>query len=419
MPGLNIPQHQFISSTAKFNAFVGGMGSGKTWVGANAIMKHHCQFPRVNSAYYAPTHKLVKDVFWPTLDEVAGLLDFKVKFKTADKEAHLFRGRAFYGVVHCRTLDKPENIVGFKSGYSLLDELDIMPTKKAQLCWRKVIGRMRYKIDGLRNGVDVTTTPEGFKFVYEKFKLEPEKKPELKKHYRLIHASTYDNEKNLPHDYIDTMVRDYPSNYINAYLNGQFVSLTSGQVYHEYDREKHNSDEVAQPGETIYVGMDFNVQKMACAIFVWRGDEFHCVGQIVNGFDTPGVIDTLIDFWGGRKIVIYPDVSGGSRSTLRASISDIDLLRQAGFSIKARSTNPAVRDRVLAVNSAFMKGKLKVNHRLAPDVALCLEQQTYDHNGEPDKSAGKDHSNDAFGYPVAYEMPVVRQVSNIRVSFPT
>ncbi|MEA1186269.1 hypothetical protein U9C94_22760, partial [Escherichia coli] len=35
--------------------------------------------------------------------------------------------------------------------------------------WRKIIARMRYKIGGLRNGIDVTTTPEGFKFVYEQF----------------------------------------------------------------------------------------------------------------------------------------------------------------------------------------------------------------------------------------------------------
>ena len=280
MPSLNFPQHQFMGSDAKFTAFVAGMGSGKTWVGANKILKHHLEFPRVDSAYYAPTHKLVKDVFWPTLDEVGHTLGVRVKFKSADKEAHVYRGRYFYGALICRTLDKPENIVGFKSGYALMDELDILPTKKAYTCWRKVIGRMRYKVDGLRNSVDVTTTPEGYKFLYEKFVLEPQQKPSMAKSYRIIHASTYDNEANLPADYIDTMLADYPSAYINAYLNGQFVNLTSGTVYHEYDRELCRSKEVASISEPIYVGMDFNVGNMACAIFVKRENGYHCVGEI-------------------------------------------------------------------------------------------------------------------------------------------
>ena len=57
---------------------------------------------------------------------------------------------------------------------------------------------MRYKIDGLRNGIDVTTTPEGFKFVYEQFVKAVREKTELASLYGLVQASTFDNEKNLP-----------------------------------------------------------------------------------------------------------------------------------------------------------------------------------------------------------------------------
>ena len=66
-------------------------------------------------------------------------------------------------------MEKPQTIVGFKIGNALIDELDVMPAKKAQLAWRKIIARMRYNVAGLRNGIDVTTTPEGFKFVYQQF----------------------------------------------------------------------------------------------------------------------------------------------------------------------------------------------------------------------------------------------------------
>ena len=76
-----------------------------------------------------------------------------------------------------------------------------------------------------------------------------------------------------------------------------------------------------------------------------------------------------------------------------------------------------VKDRVLAVNAAFHKGALFVNDKACPETAECLEQQVYDDNGQPDKKGGKDHQNDAFGYPIAYEMPINRPVVNVPVNF--
>ncbi len=106
---------------------------------------------------------------------------------------------------------------------------------------------MRYKVDGLRNGIDVTTTPEGFKFVYNQFVKAVREKPELRSMYGLVQASTFDNEKNLPDDYIPSLLASYPPELIKAYLNGQFTNLTSGTIYHQFDRVLNNSSEEEQP----------------------------------------------------------------------------------------------------------------------------------------------------------------------------
>ncbi|MFG9861089.1 terminase large subunit domain-containing protein, partial [Pseudomonas aeruginosa] len=66
------------------------------------------------------------------------------------------------------------------------------------------------KVDGLRNRVDVTTTPEGFKFVFQQFVKQLREKPHLQDLYGLVQASTYDNEANLPDDYIDSLMDSYP-----------------------------------------------------------------------------------------------------------------------------------------------------------------------------------------------------------------
>ena len=165
--------------------------------------------------------------------------------------------------------------------------------------------------------------------------------------------------------------------------------------------------------------MDFNVQKMAATVYVVRGDTWHAVAELKDILDTPDMIRVIRERWQdqGHRIIVYPDASGGSRKSVDASSSDIALLTQARFEVRAKSKNPAVKDRVLAVNAALNKGRLFVNDKLCPTTARCLEQQAYDANGEPDKSAGNDHQNDATGYPIAYEMPIRKPVAAVGVKF--
>jgi hypothetical protein len=163
--------------------------------------------------------------------------------------------------------------------------------------------------------------------------------------------------------------------------------------------------------------MDFNVQHMAASIAVQRPDGFHFVAELKDIFDTPDMIKTIKEKWAnkGHRIIVYPDASGGSRKTVDASSSDLALLRQAGFAVRALSTNPPIRDRVISANKAFEAGKVKVNAKACPTIARCLEQQAYDDNGEPDKKTGFDHQNDATSYLIAYEYPVIKPIARMQM----
>jgi len=233
----------------------------------------------------------------------------------------------------------------------------------------------------------------------------------------MVQASTYENESFLPEDYIPSLIETYPQELISAYLNGQFVNLTSGTIYKSFDRITCNSAETIQGAEPLYIGQDFNVGAMASVIHVKRGDEFHAVGELFGLLDTPHLIEILKEKYPDNKIFIYPDSSGKNRKSNNASESDISLLKQAGFSVRVKDINPFVRDRVLAMNKALEHGKLRVNTALCPEYTECLEQQAYDKNGEPDKNAGFDHMNDAGGYLIAYEMPVIKPLTNIDFKF--
>lgn len=72
---------------------------------------------------------------------------------------------------------------------------------KAEQGWNKIVARMRYNVDGLKNRIDVTTTPEGFKFVYKRFHKQPQERTALGKQYGMVQASTFDNALNLLADY--------------------------------------------------------------------------------------------------------------------------------------------------------------------------------------------------------------------------
>ncbi len=406
-------QNAFLNGlNTKYRGYVGGFGSGKTFVGCCDLLIFALQNPGIVQGYFGPSYPAIRDIFYPTLEEAAEMMGVRCVIKTTDKEVALYRGSAYYGTIICRSMDRPDSIVGFKIARALVDEIDVLDAKKAENAWNKIVARMRLVIPGVVNGIGVTTTPEGFKFVYSKFAENPTKS------YSMVQASTYENEPFLPPDYISSLFETYPAQLISAYINGEFVNLTAGTVYRSYDRVKHRSKEVARPGEPLFVGMDFNIDNMAATVYVMRGRSMHAVDQISKGYNTPSVAKTLKSKYEGHEIIIYPDSSGKNRTRMGGvSESDIAILRnEFKFECRYKASNPPVRDRVNATNAAFEQGRLFVNDSLCPDVAACFEQQTYDDNGEPDKKGGKDHQNDASTYPIAYEMPIVKPIANINVS---
>uniref|UniRef100_UPI0031D7BD12 terminase large subunit domain-containing protein n=1 Tax=Acinetobacter nosocomialis TaxID=106654 RepID=UPI0031D7BD12 len=58
---------------------VAGFGSGKTWVGCSSLCDKSWSFPKVPLGYFAPTYPQIRDIFFPTIDEVA--FDWGLKTK--------------------------------------------------------------------------------------------------------------------------------------------------------------------------------------------------------------------------------------------------------------------------------------------------------------------------------------------------
>lgn len=402
---LSHPQNIYLNRfTTPFKAYVGGYGSGKTFVGCLDLLNFVSSHPGITMAYFGPTYGTIRDVFYPTIEEAGKLLGFSCEIKVANREVHLYRGGQYYGIIICRSMDIPDSIIGFKFARAFIDELDTLATvDKQRKAWNKIIARRRGSVE-YQVVVGVTTTPEGFKHTYSLFADEPTKS------YSMVQASSYENQRYLPSDYISTLMETYSSELVNAYVNGLFVNLTAGTVYNMFDRVLNHSSTVKTIGEHLHIGMDFNVTNMSAVVHVIRDDNPIAIDEISGVYDTPAMIIVLKERYDDYPISIYPDSTGKNRESVNASTSDIAELQNAGYHCVYNGLNPRIKDRTASMNRMFLsavgKRRYKVNTDFCPEYTKNLEQQSYDKSGMPDKSSGNDHLPDAGGYFICSEFPI-------------
>ena len=405
------PQANFLTLKAKYRLFCAGFGAGKSETMCSAATIDASQGADVLVGCYAPTFDLIRLITAPRLQ--SKLTEHGIAYRYNKAENVIYSSAPGFGDFILRTMDNPERIVGYETYTAHADELDTLKTEHARNAWNQIIARNRQRPATIKepyNQASAYTTPEGFKFCHERW---VSKKTES---YEMIQAATYSNPY-LPPDYIDSLRESYPAELIDAYIEGRFVNLTSGTIYNAYDRARCRSAEAIKEQEPLFIGQDFNVGAMASTVYVKRPNGWHAVDELTGIYDTPELVEVVNERYDGHIIYIYPDASGSSRKTINASTSDIALLEQAGFRVRANKKNPMVKDRILSVNAALESGKLWVNDSKCPSVVSCLEQQAYDKNGEPDKQSGFDHQNDATGYPIAYEMPIRKPISHMPVKF--
>jgi hypothetical protein len=332
---------------------------------------------------------LIKDIAFPKFRQILSELNVPYELNETDKEF-----KTPFGKIIMRSTSNPERIVGYEVGYSCIDEADIPAKKKMDQAFVSIVARNRAVLpNGEINKTDFVSTPEGFKFLYDFF---VKKKTDSKK---LIKGRTRDN-RFLPPSYIETLKESYSNEQLEAYLNGEFVNLTSGIVHHTYDRFENHTDREILKGDKLHIGMDFNIGNMHAIIHVIDKKTPKAVDEIIKAFDTADMINQIKTRFSGHRVVVYPDASGDSRKT-SSSDTDIKLLKNAKFLVRNAKKNPAVRDRVNTMNAAFKNSKGErtyfVNSNNCPTLTEALEKQTYK-NGEPDKTGGFDHPNEAAGY---------------------
>lgn len=401
-------QYEFLIDDSPILGLVCGFGAGKTHAFLRKTLINHIFKKRIddnvsNGWIIYPTLDLANEVFVEPFKELLESVNIDFDWNVAKN-----RFKTKYGHIRIYTLEQPDRMVGANLTYAGIDEFDTVKMNKALQCFRKIIGRLR---GCEKPQLYIVTTPEGYKATYHIF---VERKRDGQ---RLIQAKTIDNP-HLPAGYIDSLRGQYDEKMLKAYLEGQFVNLTSGQVYYPFDRKVHvdKEDKPYMANYPIAICFDFNIYPYSVVWAQKYNDEnIRFLGEWVsvshsNTYEACEEIMKKLP--NDVDVIVYGDASGrsGAASSNLTNYQIIDQKFRNYFksvSYRVPQANPAVRDRINAVNGKLAKNHIILNPACVK-LALDFEQVTWNDKGtELDKgNIERTHISDAAGYFINIECPI-------------
>mgnify|MGYP000005629129 CR=1 FL=1 len=130
---------------------------------------------------------------------------------------------------------------------------------------------------------------------------------------KLIKMRSADNP-HLPQDFIERLEANYDPSLLQAYLNGEFCNLTTGQVYDRFDRAKHVITDIPNvEDEPLRIGVDFNIGNMSAVIAVRLGNKLLMIDEVSGAHENDALAQEIRRRFTDSRVYAYPDASGGNR----------------------------------------------------------------------------------------------------------
>jgi hypothetical protein len=391
---LHPQQQEFFDNQNEIVGLSAGYGAGKTRSLCAMALKLMAQNVGFIGAILEPTGPLLRDIWQTDFDQFLEHYEIPYSFRASPLPEYVVHLKEGDCKLLCRSFENWSRIIGLNLAFCLADEIDVVSPTICEKAFPKILGRLRA---GNVRQFCAASTPEGFRWLYHTFATDEAKE---RTDRQLIKMRTQDNP-HLPSDFIERMQANYDPSMLQAYLNGEFINLTTGQVYSRFTREQNVINIKPDIGlEPLRVGIDFNIGNMNAVIGIVQDQKLLIFDEVVAAYDTDALAKEIKARYPMNKIYIYPDASGGNRST-NASQTDIEILSGYGFSNQSPRSNPPVRDRVASVQALLCNGKgesrLQI-HASCRKLIESMELQSYNEKGEPDKESGYDHMADAVGY---------------------
>ena len=220
-------QAKFFSDQHEHVAAVCGIGSGKSYVGALKALADMQENPKSLGMVTAPTYRMLED---STLRSI---------LQVFPEGSYIFHPGTMVLKYHngaealLRSTDDAENMRGPNAAWGWMDEA----ARSTERAFEVLKGRVRVKGFPLRKWL--TTTPNGFNWVYRLFKQFP------KDGYVLHQWRTKDNP-NVSEQAVASLQSSYQGAFALQELEGQFVEL-SGTPFFDGERLREMLDDCRLP----------------------------------------------------------------------------------------------------------------------------------------------------------------------------
>lgn len=393
-------QSRFHRSGARFKGFSGSIGSGKSKALCFESLQLAYENPGRVGLIGAPTYPMLRDATLHSFIEILNSNDIPFDF---NKSEYVLTFRDTGSKVLLRSLDEFERLRGTNLAWFGVDELSYT----AEEAWLRLEGRLRDPLAQRLCGFAVWT-PKGYDWVYKKFLKD------MPAGYEVILAKPHENRFLLDAvpDFYERLKSSYDEKFYRQEVLGEYLSAHSGLVYREFQRPEHVVDVVADPNRPLLWALDFNVDPMSSVVAQMHGDTLVVLDEIV--IERASTIDACSEFIARypnhpAQLIVYGDASGNSLKT--SGTTDYEMIRsffnarrRFGVDYRVPKSNPAVRDRILLVNSYLKNAAGEVRMYLSPrckglikdfeEVVYRSDSNQIDKNRDPKRS----HLSDALGY---------------------
>ena len=394
---LSKPQKQILECDKRFRVLITGRRFGKTFLCVQEIAKF-ARYPKKKVWYVAPTYRMAKDIVWNDL------VDRMVKHKWVSKINHsdlkiILRNGS---EISLRGADNENSLRGVGLDFLVMDEFaDIK-----EHAYTEVL-RPTLSDKGRMGAALFCGTPRGYgNWSYNLFTREKDDDQWASFQFTTLEGGQVSKQE------IEQAKSDLDERTFKQEYQASFVNY-AGQIYYNFDRKENVIDKYTPQTAELHIGMDFNIDPMSAVVSEIIGNKIIIHDEIViYSSNTDELVQEIKARYKDKHIYVYPDPAAKQRKTSAGGVTDLAILKNAGFNLRVRNTHPLIRDRINAVNTKLKNANgvrtlFIANH--CKNVLKSIERQIYKEGTTiPDKDNNYDHMNDALGYLVEYLYPVRR-----------
>lgn len=396
---LNAGQAEVTSNHSRFRVVIAGRRWGKTYLSIRELAKA-CRFPNKRAFYVAPTYRQAKQIVWDQLKYRLMDLKWVARVNESDLTITLKNGSK----ISLRGADNPDSLRGVGLDFVVMDEFAMIDAK----AWTEVL---RPTLSDRQGSAMFISTPMGqSNWAYDLY----QRGRDPNEHHWSSFQYTTLQGGNVSAEEIEQARRDLDIRTFRQEYEATWEQYAN-RIFYGFERDRNVAKFNGGTPSIIYVGIDFNIDPMSAVIFHREGNYVHAIDEIeLYSSNTDELVQELRSRYPKSRIWAYPDPASRQRKTSAGGATDLTILQNAGFVVKAPNAHNPIRDGVNAVNSKLCNSLGERTLLIDPrckKLIECFEKYTYkEGTTQPDKDSGFDHMADACRYAIDYMFPVRRDI---------